>query len=407
MAATAPDSSDVAAAGPVRIVVTPETSASDAALTIQVAGLHPGQHATVKVTSRDAKGVDWASRATFVADGDGVIDPSRLAPRAGSYTGVEPMGLIDSMSSPPSPTSGFVYFWNRTPSEFRFTASVDGRVVASTNVQRYVIPTEPKLVEHGLHDGERRLRRPLQRPVTEHGAAPAVLLFGGSEGGMAAPLAVSLAARVPDLEHRVLRRAGPAGDVVEHPVGVLRRGVALARRPAGSRSSPSVGEGIWGGSEAALLLGANYPDLVYGVAALAPSNAVNCSNPCTSASWTLDGQAVPHTNLGQPSPSDTPGAVIPLERIRGPVLTLCGGADAIAYSCDYADAIAARLQGGGQIQPHRFLTYPDAGHGVGTLLPYQPGAASDAEHGGHDAAANWNAREQAWPQVLDFLGDPK
>ena len=76
-----------------------------------------------------------------------MIDPSRLAPRAGSYAGVEPMGLIDSMSSPPSATSGFVYFWKRTSSDFRFTVSVGGRVVASTTVQRYVIPPEPKLVE--------------------------------------------------------------------------------------------------------------------------------------------------------------------------------------------------------------------------------------------------------------------
>jgi pimeloyl-ACP methyl ester carboxylesterase len=164
--------------------------------------------------------------------------------------------------------------------------------------------------------------------------------------------------------------------------------------------------GIWGGSEAALLLGATYPDLVYGVAALAPSNALNCSNPCAGASWTLDGQAVPHTNLGQPNPTDAPGAVIPLERIRGPVLTLCGGADALSYSCDYADAVAARLQGGGQTQPHRFLTYPDAGHGVGTLLPYQPARPMPSMEG-KTPAANWTAREQAWPLVLDFLGDPK
>ena len=44
------------------ITVTPATSAFDAALGIQVTGLPPGQRATVKVTSRDVKGVEWTSR---------------------------------------------------------------------------------------------------------------------------------------------------------------------------------------------------------------------------------------------------------------------------------------------------------------------------------------------------------
>ena len=167
-----------------------------------------------------------------------------------------------------------------------------------------------------------------------------------------------------------------------------------------------MGDGRLRGGEAALLLGATYPDLVYGVAALVPSNVVNCSNPCTGASWTLGDQPVPFTRLGQPNPTDVPEAVIPVERIRGPVLTVCGGADRIWYSCDYADAVAARLQAGGQVQPHLFLAYPDAGHGVAMPIPHEPDRPLPSLEG-TTPAANWHAREQAWPRVLSFLADPK
>ena len=407
VAATAPNSSGASAAGSVHIAVTPATSALDAALGIQIKGLRPGRRATVKVTSRDVKGVEWASHATFVADGDGVIDPSRLAPRAGSYSGVEPMGLIDSMSSPPSATSGFFYFWNRTPSDFRFTVSVGGRVVASTTVQRYVIPPESKLVERDFTMENDGFVGRYRAPTPGAAPHPAVLLFGGSEGGTSsALLAFSLAAQgYPTLDLAYFNAPGlPAtfsNIPLEYFAGALRW---LASQPGVDPTRLWV-MGAWRGGEAALLLGATYPDLIHGVAALVPSNVVTCSAPCTGPSWTLGGQPVPFTRLGQPNPTDEPAAVIPVERIRGPVLTLCGGADQIAYTCDFADAVAARLQAGGHGQPHLLLDYPDAGQGVAMLIPHEPARLLPSFEG-KTPTANWHAREQAWPRVLDFLAKP-
>jgi len=57
---------------------------------------------------------------------------------------------------------------------------------------------------------------------------------------------------------------------------------------------------------AALLLGANFPDLVNGVVALVPSDAA------TSAAWTLAGKPVPFTEqLNQVHPTDDPSACTP------------------------------------------------------------------------------------------------
>jgi dienelactone hydrolase len=126
----------------------------------------------------------------------------------------------------------------------------------------------------------------------------------------------------------------------------------------------------------------------------------------TGAAWTLGGQAVPFTRFGQPDPTDVPAAIIPVERIRGPVLTVCGGADQIWHSCDHAEASAARLQAAGHVEPHLFLAYPDAGHAVATLLPHQPAHPVPTLEG-KTPTANLHAREEAWPRVLTFLADPQ
>src|SRR6202035_2628930 len=79
------------------------------------------------------------------------------------------------------------------------------------------------------------------------------------------------------------------------------------------------------GSEAALLLGAYYPNLVAGVIAATPGNTALCSYPaCDAPAWTLNGQALPYTHqFNLTSPSDNPAAVIPVEHIQGSILMIC------------------------------------------------------------------------------------
>ena len=79
-------------------------------------------------------------------------------------------------------------------------------------------------------------------------------------------------------------------------------------------------------TKAALLLGAHYPALVHGVAALTPSDAAICAYPgCNGPAWTFVGRPVPYTNqFDQPHPTDNPAAVIPVGKIHGPVFLDCG-----------------------------------------------------------------------------------
>lgn len=76
-----------------------------------------------------------------------------------------------------------------------------------------------------------------------------------------------------------------------------------------------------------------------------------------------------------------------------------------------AKPVMAELAAARDSYPHELLEYPDAGHGVGTLVPYYPGWAS-FEHAvaavggilmGGNAVANPLARADQWPKLLSFL----
>jgi hypothetical protein len=106
--------------------------------------------------------------------------------------------------------------------------------------------------------------------------------------------------------------------------------------------------------------------------------------------------------LDQPEPTDDPAAVIPVERIAGPVLLVCGDADRTWPSCAYSESMKARLQGDGQRYGDILLSYGGAGHGVGTMVPYQPGTSLLVPYS--EGEANATAEAQAWPHLLGFLG---
>ncbi len=166
--------------------------------------------------------------------------------------------------------------------------------------------------------------------------------------------------------------------------------------------------GVSRGSEAALQLGAYYPHLVNGVIASVPSDVAICSYPnCSGAAWTLHGRPLPYTfQFDNPRPVDDSAAVIPVERIRGPVFLDCGGADAVWVSCPYARAIMTRLAAHHDAYQHLLYAYPAAGHGVGSLVPYEP--VADATTAGVNLSgrfpdANPDAAAALWPRLLQFL----
>ena len=101
-------------------------------------------------------------------------------------------------------------------------------------------------------------------------------------------------------------------------------------------------------------------------------------------------------------------AEIPVERLRGPLLLVSGGADAMWPSTPMAEMVERRAEHFRSRQPVVHLRYPHAGH-VGSG---PPGRRWSQLRGmlhrrvldfGGTRAANANARADSWPRVIEFL----
>lgn len=363
----------------VAVTASPGSLSGDQAVHLEVTGLRAGQQATVQITSTDANGVPWVSAATYRADAQGVVDPDRAAPLSGSYRGVSGTGLVWSMheSDPAtaSPRSDSGYFWNYNGFfTFAVTVRAGGATVARTSFRRR-IPTVPwtSKLETLAADG---FIGYLGQPATGPRRRAAVMLIGGSEGGLPSLLTASLLAGqgYTVLGVGYFGLPGLPSTLSKIPLEYFARALRwLARQPGVDPAKIAV-LGVSRGSEAAQLLGVHYPSLVHAVIASVPSDASICSYPgCRNAAWTLGGRALPYTaDLDNPAPIDTPAAVIPDQKIDGPVFLDCGEADRTWPSCPYARAILSRLDRYHDRWTHVLYAYPGAGHSIGSFVPYEP-----------------------------------
>ncbi|GAB1297610.1 Acyl-coenzyme A thioesterase 2, mitochondrial [Apodemus speciosus] len=69
----------------------------DEPLSIAVRGLAPEQPVTLRAALRDEKGVLFRAHARYSADAGGELDLARAPALGGSFTGLEPMGLLWAM----------------------------------------------------------------------------------------------------------------------------------------------------------------------------------------------------------------------------------------------------------------------------------------------------------------------
>src|SRR5216683_7554613 len=138
-------------------------------------------------------------------------------------------------------------------------------------------------------------------------------------------------------------------------------------------------------------------------------------------SWTVDGRSLPVLPYGPLRPSlllghlgtlyrgglkglaRHPAAIIPVEKIRGVVLLICGEDDSLWPSCEMAGQLEARatvLNG-----PHiTVLAYNNAGHeSVGVPLSPKSGDLGSLSRWGGTNEGNNAARTAGWPQIVELL----
>jgi dienelactone hydrolase len=397
-----------AAAHPV-IAVSPATAVLDVPVSVRLTGLRADAAVTIAATSSDDRGVQWTSSAVFRSDGAGQLSLDQ-APLSGSYTGRNPMGLFQFMLPPASaplddttlllPKSGDLVV--------RLTASIAGKQVASATVHRQS-PRAAGVTERSYRPAGTGIYATLYEPARLAGRHPAVLAFGGSEGGESQDLAAELLAShgYPTMSLAYFAEPGLPATLTDVPLEYFTKALAALRAAPGVDPAQVLVSGISRGSEAALLLGAHFPNLVNGVLAGVPSSVVNPGLPDTSKpAWLLGGRPlpfVPRADFDDPVPATAAPAIIPVERIRGPILLDCGTSDTEWNSCGYLAAITSRLQAQHFGYPVSTLKL-DGGHLVAGLYRYY--SATDArfvELGG-SAASDEPAEAQVYAKALTLLG---
>lgn len=389
-----------------RITVIPKHALQDAPVSIRVDGLEPHHRATITASAVDAFRVTWFSRTTFVASSAGVVD-TRQRPVSGSYDGFDPMGVIDRMHPTSRGADEITFIGPSLGFRVALTVTVDGHPVAHADITRSGLFRE---TERSFRPPQDDVYANLYLPTDTERKRPAVLLFGGSGGGLDELHEARLLAAhgYPAMALAYFGISGLAEHLDRIPLEYFVKALMLLRRAPGVDPHHILTWGVSRGSEAALLLAAHFPRLVHGVVALVPSSVVNGSYPFGGHSvWTLHGRQLPYASnldFGDPSPPER-RAVIAVERIRGPILLVCGGSDFVWPSCRYSHAIAKRLATRHRQSQLIELRYPDAGHAVGEILPYVPTATPDLPDValGGTIAGDVLGRIDAWHHILRLL----
>ncbi len=370
----------------------------------------------------------------------GVLDLTSTAPVDGSYTGVDPMGLVWSMTRETGSNADEVTTADAlSPVPLLLTAERGGQPVACHRVDRLRLPSGVRRTDVRTQGLAGILFTP------QDGPCPGVLLLGGSEGGLHEDDAALLAGHgFTVLALAYFGTAGVPARLVRIPVEYF--GTAL-RYLASHEQVRGQGLGVVGasfGGQAALLAGAMFPE-VAAVVSLAGSGVVTQGIDGDTANGDflhiMDTEVAPWTWRDTPLPfianpatpavrrqvdagepvvmraafahgmQDTQrlaAATIPVERIRGAVLLISAGDDQQWPCAALSDIALRRLTDHQHPFFHQHLRNPAAGHGI-CVPPFRPttetivpGPGIRLALGGTPAETA-TAQHAAWTATIAFL----
>ena len=363
----------------VKLVVSPTTALLDQPVDVIVSGLRPNQKIALVATTRDGVKRGWRSRLLFNANGNGVVDTrSNMKP----FWSMRPVRRA-------SASTNYVLSLQAEPVVIR--AELDGHVVASATLVRRIHAPDVTMKEMTVaRDGfVGTYFSPTVGPP-----APAVLRLSGSLGGHSPFRAALLASHgYSTLSLGYIREPSLPTHRTQVPFEYFAKALRWLGAQPGVDPQRVIVLGLSLGGEAALLLGATYPELVHGVVACTTNAQV------TRPIWTVGGQPIPY-------------GPIPVERIAGPVLVTGGGKDAALPSAIFTQWIVERARTYGRTDIVGRI-YPKAGHSVGCDVPnVPPSQVVVAKDGfgrrvvlytGGTRVANALAAAASWPLVPRFL----
>jgi dienelactone hydrolase len=407
------------------IRTTPAAPLMDEEVKIDVAGLRPGQVATLRATTQ-WHGQTWEAWASFRADEAGRVEVRNSAPLSGTYSGKDAMGLFWSMRPAAKTTAGDTHH-AATITEPRVT-----RIrLEFDNPQDVEIDVKRRILRPGIRRRDVKVNGLVGRlfEPAKPGRRPGVVVLSGSEGGMDEMEAALLSSHgYTTFALAYFGAPGLPRELIEIPLEYFRGGIDWLKAQDSVDGSRL---GIIGGSkgaEAALLVAATFPEFK-AVVARAPSHVVwEGIGKKKSASWSLDGRPLDFMPIGgfKRTSRDDSGstrlvdmyrsglddkarvakAVIQVERIRGGILLISGQDDQLWPSALMGEAIISRLKENHFAYPYLHLCYEGAGHSIPMMcIPALATVTGGRLAVGGNPAANAKAQKDACPKVLGFLRD--
>ncbi len=405
-----------------RLTVLPGDALLDEPVAIVLEGFRPDATVTVTASCDSADGSGrWQSTANFRAGSSGRIDLRHDSPSGGTYgTDADGMGLLWSMQPPAGVKTAFALPKNLDPLKVSLAAETVGKRVAETTIVRRQIAARGVRREP-IHDGA--LVGELFSPddMKDH---PAVLVLGGSEGGVEEDIPALLASHGFTVFSVAYFGVEPLPkNLVEVPIETVGHALEfLLKQPCAAKGGAAL-LGTSRGAELALLAGTLFPKQVKAVAALVPTTVVFAGlefgrGPVDKSPWTFENKPLPYITfatwekyLASKDDALIEAATVPVERLAGPVLLLAGADDKLGLSGPMSDLAWQRLQHAKRPYGDEKLSYPAAGHLIG--IPYLPTVNTsqmETPYGVLDFGGTWEANARAaadsWTKLLEFLKRP-
>jgi dienelactone hydrolase len=423
----------------VRFDITPLDGMIDGELAIRLVEGSPRSRVTIIAEAEDALGRMWSASGQYLVSEDGTVDLTREAPIQGSYSTLDPLGIVTSMT--PLGKEPASLFATPDASDMRISLTVrerDTEAATALVLRRYkAAAVSPHRVDEGPIGGT------LYVPGGTE-PRPAIVVVPGviGAGACAQPMAALLASRgyvtfCVDL----LGRPGLPETLTEYPLEHLADVVAwLCARP-GVQGDAVAALGIEKGAELVLAGVSFLPDIpVRCVVTIAPTcvawqGAAPTKTPISS--WTVGGQPVPFapvklgggqkllrsltkkeggavSQLAAHTEAFTAEALrraaLPIERYPGPILLLAGFDDQQWPSGEMAELIYRARRAEHCNEGDQKLTFPKVGRLI--RFPHLPAASStrylDPNGGGYILGgapdANQHADEVGWAKIVEFVG---
>jgi len=320
------------------------------------------------------------------------------------------------MQPPRGVKAPFVMPKHLMPIDFHVNAVVGHRPIGSATVTRR--PVARTVIRTAVRDSS---VVGVRFTPAGSGLHAGVIVLGGSEGGVDERTAALLASHgFATLALAYFGAPGLPPSLVHVPVETVQRALRYLGRQPGVDSTRLALLGTSRGGELALLAGSLFSD-VHAVVGIVPSAVVGAglafgAGPVPESPWTYHGRPVPFmrfadwmdfTRSGRGWDRIAP-AVIPVERIHGPVLLVSADDDQLGFSSPLSRIGFDRLRRARRPFRDVWLHYPDAGHLID--VPYLPTAnlaQLDTPYGvlhfGGTPAGYAHADADSWPRIVGFL----